>query len=472
MKCSLPKEVMSYKQQIKDPKQQLIVKLQIAKLVLKHKYKRTEVARKYGCCRKTIYNILTDFKSKISLKNQMRLLNESLSFKQALVLLKPLTNKSRAPHSHSRCASQRQADYIEELIKEKGVSASPRGLQLRFEKRYNPNNPLNDDLSKFEISLSNLTQAQIRGVFKRRSLKPKNKKTASGDRQPLYSYQELAPFEYMHFDTKDLADKSAISQNLHNKIKNNEYFPEYEFNLIDAKSRFRFMSFSNHLYSEFGLKYLVFVIQFIRAKFNNWQTHTTIFVDNGVEFCRGSKRKEKHWNQILKPLNAHIESYHSGFDVRKNLIERSHRPDDSQFLRARGDLVEDQTSFLNEASYWWYTYNFTRPHTGIAMNERTPYQVLKDSGLPSVKHILEFPILLLDQDINLLRKTTDFLLLKAELDEKSYDGDRKQFLDASCKYEFFSKNGENVFTDYLSTWIFSLMIAKVRLLCPNSLTRL
>jgi hypothetical protein len=27
-------------------------------------------------------------------------------------------------------------------------------------------------------------------------------------------------------------------------------------------------------------------------------------------------------------------------------------------------------------------------------------------------------------------------------------GDRKQFLDASCKYEFFSKNGENVFTDY------------------------
>ncbi len=91
---------------------------------------------------------------------------------------------------------------------------------------------------------------------------------------------------------------------------------------------------------------------------------------------------------------------------------------------------------------------FNRPHTGINMHKRTPYQILQDSGLCHVEHALEFPLLILDHDIQLLRQACDFLLLKSELDKKNYAGDLQQFFHASQKYDFFDQSGENVFTNY------------------------
>jgi endonuclease I len=61
-------------------------------------------------------------------------------------------------------------------------------------------------------------------------------------------------------------------------------------------------------------------------------TPIKIWTDNGVEFFSGCQEKKKEWNDILGLLDASIDSYNPGWDVRKNLIERSHRSDDEELL--------------------------------------------------------------------------------------------------------------------------------------------
>jgi hypothetical protein len=51
-----------------------------------------------------------------------------------------------------------------------------------------------------------------------------------------------------------------------------------------------------------------------------------------MEFFSGCQAKKKEWNALLHLMNASIDSYNPGWDVRKNLIERSHRSDDEELL--------------------------------------------------------------------------------------------------------------------------------------------
>jgi hypothetical protein len=68
--------------------------------------------------------------------------------------------------------------------------------------------------------------------------------------------------------------------------------------------------------------------------------------------------------------------------------------------------MTDRKKFLQEAEMYQYYWNFQRPHSGIGMDRRTPFEVISRSGLLGCEKLLKFPTLFLDQQIDLLRETT------------------------------------------------------------------
>jgi len=65
--------------------------------------------------------------------------------------------------------------------------------------------------------------------------------------------------------------------------------PQYEWNIIDVKTRTRFTAYSYELNSTFGFFFIIFVVLWLRA--HNVRHKISIRVDNGEEFCLGSERK-------------------------------------------------------------------------------------------------------------------------------------------------------------------------------------
>jgi len=111
---------------------------------------------------------------------------------------------------------------------------------------------------------------------------------------------------------------------------------------------------------------------YLRFLFNNWEEEIVIGMDQGVENCSGSDLKLSWWNHILSLLNAKAYQYHLGNDIRKNLVERSHKTDDTHFYVPRADHFKNQQSFLQEAAGYYHYFNFLRSHSGIAMDSKTP----------------------------------------------------------------------------------------------------
>ena len=438
-------EPMSYKQQIK--KNELLTKLRMIKLVKKGGYKQTSVAEKFHCHRNTVGNMIKDFEQELTETDKQKLLHKRLNMQEVEELLNPLKNQSRVPLSNKRRANAEQEKEIVKIFKKQRVKVGPYTMRTLLKRKYGKETVNYEHLSKLEKSLGRLKIGCIRGVYKRNQLRLEKKRAVNGKASPLYDYKALACFEYLHYDTKTIPDKKALPKLVYEKFKFNEQLPVYEYNILEAKSRFRFMAYSNHLNAEFGLKFLLLVIQFIRAYTHNWQP-MNIWADNGLEFCRGSQRKEALWNRYLARLNASYESYHVGHDVRKNLIERSHRTDDRYFFIPRGEFIETKQDFLKEAAGYQLYFNAQRPHQGKAMADRTPLEVLQDSGVQGAKRLLTFPTMILEDNIETIRKHTDYLLLDAEIDQLSTPS--QFYLDEiKGKYEFFNdKIAQNVLTYY------------------------
>lgn len=77
------------------------------------------------------------------------------------------------------------------------------------------------------------------------------------------------------------------------------------------------MAYSKDICAEFGIRFLMTVVQYIRAMTNNHDIHIQVGMDNGSEFCAGSKRKEDELNRLLSTMDASIYTYNPGHDVRK-----------------------------------------------------------------------------------------------------------------------------------------------------------
>lgn len=437
---------MSYKHQIKE--NELLTKLKIIKLVNLSEVTNNEVATIFGCHRNTVSNIKTQFKKLSQVTQQILLTQSNLTLEEIKDYLLPIKNKSSKPWRHPQQASAFQEALILWLFYEENWKVGYSSMHTKIRRRFSDHEKIDSDL----YSLTKLTVRQIRGVYYRYGLKVKRTRTKTGKSVPLYDYAALSAFEKTHFDVKILPDQKSLPPDIYDLLHRNKEIPKYQWTLIDAKTKFRFVAYSYNISSEFGLKFLLFCLMYIRFTFRNWETEIAVGMDNGVEFCQGSAKKLQRWNSILQLLNSRAYQYHPYFDVRKNIVERSHRTDDSHFLIPRGKLLTTKKKFLREVENFYFYFNFQKPHTGRNMFNRTPYEALKDTKLPNPEKLVNFPVMILEDQIETLRKTTEFLLFKSELKQTQQESKKelslKQIIDILFKYSFFEHSAQKVLTKY------------------------
>jgi hypothetical protein len=449
----IPKEIMSYKQAKKlpsgrgsDESTQIITKLKIVKRVLVEKDHQVEVAESFGCHRNTVGNILKIFRQ-IDEESKQKLLYDSLPLDQLLKCASILADTPSTPKSHSRMANKAQEQYVVGLWREDGIRVGVKRLAGILDTTIE-NSPLGP------VIIGGISPGQLRGIYKRNGLKCKKVRTKNGQTRHLYDYDQLAAFENLHYDTKDIVDSKALPPKVY------QYFacrknglPTTEWNIIDAKTRMRFAAYSFGKTAEFGLRFLLLVLAYLRS-FSNYFGRITVWMDNGTEFARGSDEKLQQWRSIISPLNATAHAYHPNFDVRKNLIERSHRSDDEEFLVPKGELLKDHRSFLAHAKNYHHYWNNQRSHSGIGMNHQTPRQKLLASRLTNIDLLTNFPTFIIEHHLSLLREVTEPFLALAELKRKSNLTspprllDQKVFLDTIDCFHFLSKNAQKVLTYY------------------------
>ena len=397
--------------------------------------------------------IIDDFDNLIPQSKHPKLLYEQNSLDYINKVLSPLLSNSTKPLTrHPKQVSIEQEERILELFNNY-LKVGPKRLLRHLKRAYGMGGNKYKKVNQIEASLSKLSLAQIKGVYKRNKLKVTRTRTYNKEVAHLYNYQSIAAFEHMHLDTKHILDQGALPVDIYKKFELNNQLPIYEWNLIDAKSRFRFIAYSHNLTSEFGFKFLVSTIQYIRGVLSNYEQHIHVLTDNGAEFFSGSERKRDNWNKSLKLINADIESYNPGHDIRKNLIERSHKTDDEEFFIPRGRYLQDEDSFIHEARNYSYYYNSLRPHSGINMKDRTPLEVLQDSKVIGAHRLLNYPTLILEKSINMLSDVVSMVEVKAELDffysKYKNKQDKKTIRDLLIRAPFLSKNVQNVLTPYL-----------------------
>jgi len=382
---------MTYKQQIKQKECELYAKIRIIRYVKKEHIPNALVANAFSTHRNTISNILQDFETLITHGARDRLLNGTVISTEAMQRdYAPLGNKTRKPSSHKKAATKEQADKLTELFM-KGKKVGAKRMMHLIRKYFQG--------GKADTAhLTELTIGQIRGILKRRALKTEQVRSVTGQKRHLYDYENLRCFEKLHYDVKYIQDSHALPSQAYRALSG-PGVPRYEWNILDAKSRFRFMAFSYRRPRLFGFVFLLFVILYLRLTLVSLVTDILCGVDRGMEFCGGLKQKERQWNRILLLLHAGIYSYNPTFDIIKNLIERSHRSDDEEWLIPHGSRMGTKELFLPKGADYWYYWNFERVHSGLGMFGRTPFEVLQQSGLTGTEALLGFPVLILDDVI-------------------------------------------------------------------------
>lgn len=445
----LTPEPMSYKQQKKI--NESLVKLKIIKQYYGgHKMK--EIARAYSCGRNTVGRIIKAFRTKISSEDRGKLLNEVMDRKQIEELMKPLKSKSTRPKSrHPLSASVAQEKRVTELFYKRG-KIGPKRMQTYLQRCFGLK-ASTQKICTLDSSLSELTLSQLKGIYKRRDLKANKKKTKSGERRAIHDYSELSAFEYLYMDTKTITDQGALPEETYDKFKSNKDLPLYEWNILDAKSRMRFIAYSRRLSADLGYKYLFTTIMYIRGAINNKDKQIKVLTDNGKEFCGGSEEKEALWNSRLSYLNTSLETYNVGHDIRKNLIERSHKSDDEEFFVPRGPYIEDKETFLEEARSYQSYWNTERYHSGKGMENRTPLEVLQDCELFGARRLIKYPTLILEDNWSLLSQILGPLELKDEISQYKAQGelqsiDEATLRDIAVRISGINQNAPNVLTQY------------------------
>lgn len=272
-------------------------------------------------------------------------------------------------------------------------------------------------LRKYSLSISENT---IKSILKRNNFRKTKKKRSKSSRH-LYDYEALLPFQEFQLDTKHLLDKNSLPTDVYNHlVKFN--LPQYEWNIIDVKTRTRFTAYSFELNSTFGFSFVIFVVLWLRA--HNVRHKISIRVDNGEEFCLGSERKLREWNSILSMFDVELKPIPKGAKYLMGIVENSHRQDDEYFLGIHAERCKNVKEFLVKAQRWQDTWNIARPSFGIGMDGKTPYEKLISSNFLVHPHIFSFPVILMEdllsqyglftKNLSLFLKSGTYVLTKCQ----------------------------------------------------------
>lgn len=364
--------IMSYKEQCKS-EGAIVTKIKIIRAVLKG-ISQKDLACLFQCSKNTIGNIMHTYKTLP--EDQQKLIESGYSFKKEdLKQFTELNPRSRAPNGHSRSLAPSQEQIILNIHKD--ASFGPRRMQTHLGRQGE---------SKIVYTL-----AKIKGCYKRHKLKVKRIRTVNKESRPLYDYGSLEAFERLQMDTKHILDVHALPPDIYEKFRDTLHLPIYQWTIIDAKTRMRFLAYSHELSSFFGQRFLLFTIHWLRA--HGVLTRITTRFDGGTEFCSASPRKLAEWNAFFNPFGVVVEQT-DGDKVKQNLVERSHRSDDEEFYCPRGTFISSKFDFLVEAQNWNIYWNCERPHQGI--DDLTPVEKLSGLGYTNARAIGCFPTLILE----------------------------------------------------------------------------
>ena len=372
---------MSYKENCKI-EGEILTKFKIAKMYFGGKIKQKEIAKHLDCHKNTVNKTISSCKNHDDLRIWNYLIGEKkISGEELRDVFGFLKYKSRKPKSNKR-SIQPKSDP-ERLILEQFARhrCGAKRMFLIFKRQ-------GFDSKIFSIG-------RIKGMYKTHKLKVRKVRTASRERRQLYDYDALSAFECLQYDVKVLADQHALPKEIYAKFKHSKELPKYQWTIIDAKTRVRFLAYSYEISSFFGLEFLKFTLNWIRS--HGVQTKINVQVDMGSEFYSGSKKKQAVWNESLKPLNANVSDT-EGIKWKQNIVERSHRTDDEEFLCPRGKFINSKSDFMIESQFWVLYFN-SRSHSGIGMDGLSPKEKLAKCGVLNAQKIVNFPCLILDDFI-------------------------------------------------------------------------
>ena len=265
----------------------------------------------------------------------------------------------------------------------------------------------------------------------------------------MYNYEEIWAFDDGHYDTKVLADAKSLPSHIYENLKYNKHLPLYERNIMFVWCRVRFTAYSRWKSSTFWLQFLVLVLSHLRYCWITGFIH--MHTDWWAEFFSNSEKKQWEWNNILKELDTDIDCYNPNWDIRKNLIERSHRSDDEEFLIPFGDIMTTKNKFMSQAQTYNDFRNKSRVHSWKGMNNMTPKQKLLSLWVHQADKILDFKVLYLDSHFNQLQRHLEYFYFQRDLNATPLQRlkiDRKISIDLITKYSHLKLYAQNVLTYY------------------------
>ncbi len=432
----ITKDPMNYKTYLKN-NEVITIRLRIIKHRIIDKLAIKDISNRYTIHRNSVTNIMNIYKSKAPLELKQKIeSNESLSSNDISKLCFFLFPQSRKPKTHPKQASISEEKQIVENFEKLNLWA--KRLRLIMNRRK---------------ELWTITLAKIRWVYKRKWYKVKKIRTKNWETRNLYNYQTIWAFEQGHYDTKVLADAKSLPAHIYKNLKYNEHLPLYERNIMFVWCRVRFTAYSRGKSSTFWLQFLVLVLSHLRYC---WITcFICMHTDWWSEFFSWSDRKEDEWNLVLKELNSNIDCYNPNWDIRKNLIERSHRSDDDEFLIPFGHITT-----LKEFMNHWQEYNDyrnnDRAHSWHWMDWKTPKEKMISLGVHQADKILDFKVLYLDSYFYQLQEHLEYFYFQRDLNStplQKLKTDRKTSIDLVTKYPHLKLYAQNVLTYYQIKWI-------------------
>jgi len=429
----ITKDIMNYKSYLKNH-EEISIKLRVIKHRIVDKLNVQEISYKYSMWRNTVTNIMRLYNNLASLELKNKIENNiSISQKEILILWNFLLPKSRKPKSHSKQANSFEEKQITDWYKKTKVW---------------PKRLVNNLKARNEIW--NLTLAKVKWVYKRNWFKINKVRTKTWETRALYNYTQIWAFDDWHYDTKELADSHSLPKEIYENLAYNTHLPIYEWNIIFVWCRVRFTWYSRWKSSTFWLQFLVYVLSHLRYNWVAWFIH--MHTDWWAEFFYNSKKVKLEWNNVLKELDCDIDAYNPNWDIKKNLIERSHRSDDEEFLIAFWFDMKTLDSFMQKAQ-WYNDYrNKSRIHSWKWMNNMTPKQKLLSLWFHNVDRILDFKVLYLDYHFYKLQRHLEYFYFQRLLNATSLEKlkiDRKTSIDLITKYSHLQNYAQNVLTYYL-----------------------
>ncbi len=385
--------ILNYKQEMKDCP--IITRIKILKPLLEKKITQKEMANSLWIWKNTVNNTVALFKSNSKDWDKDIIINShTYNYDFLRQKFEYLWYKSRAPNSHSRSIEK------DSLIGKKIIS-----LHKEINKWYkNMNTFLEKNLWIKKYKKYWITEAKIRWFYKRNNLIYKKVKSENREYRSPFDFQKTMAFSRLYFDIKHIPDQHALPTEIYNKFKYwvdkdgvlIEWLPKYELNVMEQNTRIRFIVYLTELDTNLIFWFIELVLQFIRwNNFVPFSETIILWTDGWSEFFSGSERKRKEWEEKLSYLNVSFYSYESAKDPRKNLIERSHLSDDSEFYIPRWFFINSKDDFLKEAKDRNYYRNFERHHSWRFMDNLTPIEKAKKLGIYNIDIIKIFPTFIL-----------------------------------------------------------------------------